>query len=446
METSKHTEMIIDFICDTRYEDIPPQAVERAKGRILDCIGAMIKGGPEDVGTVVKDFIRDYGGKEAITVVNLGMKTDLLTATFANGCLSHAIDYDDHYILSHPTIGVVPALLTVAELVGASGKEIITAYVGGLEVYTKVQKCASAEPWHRGFHASGVWGPLSSCAVAGKLLKLDKEQMLMAWGTACSSFCGLKRNMGTMTKPYHCGRAAEGGVLAALLAQRGLTSHPDSFEGKFGFLHVFSSKPNFEYIEQLGKNWDLIESPTLIKPHPSCGGTHAAMNGMLRLIREHDIREENVDHVDVGTDRGGINSLFYNDPQNIYEAKFSMPFVIALLLHYRRWGADLHTEEVVHDPAMRSLYPKVNLLLDDELEGKIDPDMSNYHAIVRVYMKSGEVYRIHAHPPVLDYDEIRVKFDGNTEGLMPKERSDKIAEMLKNIEDYDSKDLAEVLG
>ncbi len=441
-KTSLHTQMIIDFICDTQYEDIPEKAIENAKGRILDTIGVMIKGGQETVGTVMKEFIRDYGGKEVAAVVNFGQRTDVLNATFANGCLSHAIDFDDHYILSHPSIGVVPAMLSVAEMVGATGKEILTAFVVGLEIYTKVQKCTSTEPWYTGFHGSGLWGVLSSVATAGKLLKLNKEQMLMAWGTACSSFCGLKRNMGTMTKPYHAGRAAEGGVRAALLAQKGFTSHPDAFEGRFGFLHVFVTEPRWQYIEELGKDYDLVNSPTLIKPHPSCGGTHAAMNGMLQLIRENDLHEEDIDHVDVGMNQGGVDSLYYPDPQNIYEAKFSMHFVMALLMHFRRWGVDLHTEETVHDLAMRALYPKTNFFVDEELDKEIDRDMCDYHAIVTVYLKDGRKYSIHSNPPVLDYDEIKFKFDCNTEGVITKEKADRIVSLIKELDKYNAAELS----
>ncbi len=446
MKMDKYTQMIIDFICDTRYEDLPAEVIANAKGRILDTCGVTIKGGTESVGDVIKEFARQYGGKPEATVINAKMKTDYLTAAFVNGTLTHAIDFDDHFILSHPSMGVVPALWPMAEKVNATGKEMITAYVVGLEIYTKIQQCTSTEPWYRGFHASGIWGSLSAVATAGKLLKLNKDQMLMAFGTACSSFCGIKRNMGTMTKPYHCGRSVEGGVRSALLAQLGFTSHPEAFDGRFGFLHVFCTNPRFEYIEQLGKVWDLKETPTLIKPHPSCGGTHAAMNGMLQLIRMHDIHEEDVEKVDVGMNQGGVDSLYYPDPKDIYEAKFSMQFVIALLLHYRRWGLALHTDAVVNSPEMRALYPKVNFFVDEELDKSIDRDYTDYHAIVTVTMKDGTVYSIHSNPPQLDFAQIRQKFDECTVDIIGAERAAKIVDVVRNLENYGQADLMSLLA
>lgn len=440
METSKYTQKIIDFICDTQYEDIPPAAIENAKGRILDSIGVTIKGGEESVGVEVKKFVDLYGGAPTCTVVNAGKKTDVLNATFANGTMSHAIDFDDHYVLSHPSIGPFPAMLSVGEMVHATGKELVTAFAIGLELSTKVQMFVSTKPWHDGFHSTGIWNVLAACATAGKLLKLNKEQMLMAWGIACSSFCGIKRNMGTMTKSYHNGRSTEGGVRAALLAKQGFTSHPDAFEGRFGLIHVFVTKGKGEgavrpeYIEQLGVDWDLVNRPTLIKPHPSCGGTHAAMEGMLRLIKENNIQEDAVDHVDVGMNQGGVDSLYYPNPQNIYEAKFSMHFVIALLLHNKRWGVDLHTEEMVNKPEMRALYPKVNFFVDEELEKSIHPEMTDYHANVTVYMKDGTVYSTHGEPPKLNYDEIKFKFDCNVDGVISKEKAANIVEIVHELD------------
>ena len=443
METSKHTKMIIDFICDTQYEDIPKKVIENAKGRILDTIGVAFNGSTVSVGEVTKEFIKQYGGKPEATVVNLKMKTDILNAVFANGNLMHAIDYDDHFILSHPSIGALPALLPIAEMVGASGKEILTAFVVGIEVYTKVQQVTTTEPWYRGFHATGVWTSLSSVAVAGKLLKLDKDKMLMAWGIACSTFGGIKRNAGTMTKSYHCGRSAEGGVRCALLANLGFTSHVDAFEGEFGYLHVFCTKPRLEYIEQLGKVWDLKETPTLIKPHPSCGGTHAAMNGMMELVQKYDIKEDDVERIDIGMNKGGIPSVFFTNPKDIYEAKFSMHFCVCLVLHYRKMGLALHTDEVVNDPAMKALYNKVNYYVDEELDKTIPRDYTDYHAIVRITMKDGSVHQIHAHPPILGFEDIKQKFYDCTCGseIITKDHSDKIINIVNKLEDHEVGDL-----
>lgn len=444
-----NTKTIIDFICDTKYEDIPAEVIENAKGRILDCIGVAYSGGVESVGKVTKDFIRAYGkGRPEATVVGANIKTDVMNAAFANGILMDAIDYNDHFLLSHPSVGVVPALLPVSEMVGASGKDMLTAFVVGLEIYTKVNQAMTTEPWYHGFHATGIWTTCGAVAVAGKLLKLDKEQMLMAWGLACSTFSGLKRNVGVHAKPFHVGRSIEGGARSALLASLGFTSHVDAFEGKEGFMDVFCSNPRYEYIQELGKVWDLKERPTCIKPHPSCGTTHAPMSGMMEIVKKYDFKEEDVERIDVGMTSGGSFKMFFPDPKDIYEAKFSIHFCVALVLHFKDWGLRYHTEAVVNDPAMRKLYPLVNHYLDEELDKQVDKDFADYHAIVTVTLKNGTQYRVHAHPPVLDYDQIKEKFYDSTcnYNLITREHSDKIVDMIKNLERYEIKDLIPLIS
>lgn len=446
MNPTHYMEKIVNFICDTRYEDLPAIAVERAKVRILDSIGVAFKGGTEPAGVLAKKLIESLGSQAQGTIIGTDLKTDYMNATFVNGTLMHCMDFDDHFILSHPSIGVVPSVISAGEMSEATGKELITAYLIGLELYTKVQQCTSTEPWYKGFHASGIWGTISSVGAAARLLGLNKEQTTNAVGTACSTFCGLKRNMGTHTKSYHNGRTVEGGMRSAMLAKLGFTSHPEAFEGHFGYLEVFCTNPRYEYIEQLGQVWDIVETPTWIKPHPSCGGTHAAMNGMLELIKKYDFKEEDVAKVDVGMNQGGVDSLYYPDPQNIYEAKFSMHFCMALLIHFRRWGLSLHTEENVDLPAMRALYKKVNFFVDEALDKEIDRDYTDYHAIVTVTLNDGTVYSVRSTLPDIGFEEAQNKFMDCTVGIVPEAQQAKIIDTVLHLDELENaRDLTALL-
>lgn len=449
-EAKAHTKKVIDFIVDTKYEDIPAEAIENAKGRILDCIGVAYSGGVESCGKVIKDFIREYGtGKPQAAVVGANMRTDVMNASFANGILMDAIDYNDHFLLSHPSVGVVPALLPMAELVGASGKEILTAFVVGIEVYTKINQAMTTEPWYHGFHATGIWTTVGAVAVAGKLLKLDKDQMLMAFGLACSTFSGLKRNVGVHAKPFHVGRSVEGGVRSALLGSIGFTSHVDAFEGKEGYMDVFCSNPKWEFVDELGVKWDLVDFPTCIKPHPSCGTTHAPMEGMMEIVKAHpEIKTEDVARIDVGSTRGGSFKMFFSDPKDIYEAKFSIHFCVALVLYYRDWGLRYHTQASVDNPEIKRLCKPVNHYMDEELDSRVDKDLADYYAIVKVTMKDGTVYRVEANPPKLTYDQIKEKFYDSTCNInrMTRKHSDQIVEMIRDLEEYEITDLIPLIS
>lgn len=433
-EATKQMKAVVDFICDTRYEDVPPAAIENAKGRILDGLGVTINGVTDAVGKIVKDFITDFHGQPQATVICTGLKADCLYAAFANGTVMHATDFDDIYMLSHSTTCVLPAALAVGEMMNASGKELLMGYIIGNEVYTKLQQCTSTEPWYRGFHGTSIWGSIAAAAAAARMLKLDKEKTCRAIGTSCSCFGGIKRNQGTMTKPFHAGYSAENGVKAALMAKYGLESHPEALEGKFSFTKIFSSAPNYEHIQKLGKEWDLVTMPPWIKPHPNCGSTHAAMGGMLELINKYDIKEEDVELVEVGMTQAGIDALFYEEPKDAYQAKFSMQFAMALLLHTRKWGLKMHSEEIVQDPAIRALFKKVRFYQHEGLQKELPPDKGQFRAQLDVTMKDGTHYSLCPGLPDLSYAQIKDKFMQCAEGILSEEAAEKVADDVWRLE------------
>ena len=433
----EHTKKMVDFILNTQYEDIPKVAILTSKGRILDSVGCALLGTVEPTGKIVKQFLDDNGGNKQGTVINLNTKTSSTTAAFANGILMHAIDYDDNSMpaMAHTTTCVLPAVFSVAERVKASGKQALLAYVIGHEVFNKVAMCVSTECWYKGFHGTGIFGAYGSVAAAGRLLNLNEEQMTHALGIAGSSFTGLKVNMGSMTKPYHAGRAAESGVRAALLAKLGYTSKPNAFEGPQGYCAVFSSNPDFNAIADLGKVWEIVERPPYIKPHPSCGGTHAAMNALLWMIKTYDIKPEDVELVDVGANAGVPHQLLYTNPKDPLEAKFCIEFCLALLLRYRKWGMTLHTQEMVDNPEVKALYPKIKVHVDEELSKRLPPAFADKTAIVTVKMKDGRVFTREADCPDFSFDMIKEKFDEMAAASVSKEKGEKIKAQISILDE-----------
>lgn len=448
LQAPQNTQNVVRFICETKFEDLPKEVVENAKGRILDCIGVAFCGAKEPVGKTTLDFLRKTAsGRSEAQVVGANLRTDVCSAAFANGILTDATDFNDYFILSHPSAGVVPALLPVAELVGASGKDMITAFVVGSEIYTKLNQVMHVGDWVKGFHASGILTTISAVATAGKLLKLDKEQMLMALGIASSTFTGVKRNFGSFTKPYHVGNSVEGGVKSALLASRGFTSHIQAFEGKEGYVDVFCDTPRWEYLGQLGAVWDLKETPAGIKPQPSCGTMHPAMNGVMQIMNEYHVTEDDVERVDIGFASGVNLGMHIEEPQDIYDGKVSVHYGVALVLHYHDWGLKYDTNECIWDPGVRALFPKIHMYHEEELDGEVDKDHADCHAMVTVTLKNGQAIRIHATSPNMNYEQIRKKFEDSTCNLdiITKERSDRIAELVHELERRDIRDLAPLL-
>jgi len=436
---NEYTKKICDFILNTTYGDLPEEGIKNAKGRMLDSIGCGLAGTTEEAGEIVKKFLLDNGGNEQATVINSKLKSSLTSASFANGILMHSMDFDDNSMpaMAHTTTCVLPAALSVGQFLGASGKDIILAYIIGHEVFNKVAACLTTECWYNGFHGTGVFGAYGSVAAAGKLMGLNEQEMICALGIAASSFTGIKQNMGSMTKPYHAGRAAESGVRACLLAKWGYTSKPNAFEGPQGYVHVFSSEPRWENIDNLGKIWEIVERPPFVKPHPSCGGTHAAMNALLQLIREHDFSAEDVEYVDVGANAGVPGQLLYRDPKDTLEAKFSIEFCLALLLKYRKWGLNLHTQAMVDNPEIKAIYPKIKVHIDEELSKRLPPEYADLTSIVTVKLNDGTIYTLEADCPYFTYEEIVEKF-WDTSGLaINKKQAEKIESIIKDLDEVD---------
>lgn len=431
------TKTMAEFIINTHYEDIPLAAIENARGRILDCIGCALAATGEESAKTIKQFVADSGGNSQATVIKSLQKTSMTTAAFANGQLMHALDFDDNSMpaMAHTTTCVLPAALAVGEYLHSSGKEIITAYTIGHEVFNKVASCVTTECWYKGFHGTGLFGAFGAVAAAGHLMKLSMEEMIYALGIAASSFTGIKQNMGSMTKSYHAGRAAESGVRACILAKNGYTSNPIAFEGPHGYVKVFSSQPIYQHMEDLGKVWELTERPPYVKPHPSCGGTHAAMNALYQLIHENDISAEEVELVDVGANAGVPGQLLYDNPENTLQAKFSMQFCLSLLLRYKRWGLLLHTQEMVDSSEIKSLYPKIKVHIDEELSKRLAPEFADKTSIVKVEMKDGTIYQREADCPDFSYDMIKEKFWETSSLGMSKERAERVELLVRKLED-----------
>ncbi len=434
---NEYTEKICKFILNTKYEDLPQKAIDNAKGRILDCIGCGFAGTSEETGKIIKKFVEDNGGNAQATVINSNVMTSLTTTAFANGVLMHAMDFDDNSMpaMAHTTTCVLPAALAVGQYVKASGKDLILAYVIGHEVFNKVAATLTTECWYHGFHGTGIFGAYGSVAAAGKLFNLNEDEMTRALGIAASSFTGLKQNMGSMTKPYHAGRAAESGVRACLLAKWGYTSKPNAFEGPQGYVHVFSSEPRWSNIDDLGKVWELVERPPFIKPHPSCGGTHAGMNALRELMREYKFTGEDVELVDVGANAGVPGQLLYHDAKDTLEAKFCIEFCLALLLKYGKWGLSLHTQENVDDPEIKAFYPRIKVHIDEELSRRLPPEFADKTSIVTVTLKDGTQYVREADCPDFTYDEIVEKFWDTTALAIDKARAEKVEAVIRNLED-----------
>jgi 2-methylcitrate dehydratase PrpD len=249
METSL-TAYVADFIVAAKTDDIPKDVMHLGKRSVLDGIGLAFAGAASETGHIARRYLSSLScaAAEGSTVIGSEMRVAARFAAFANGLAIHADDYDDtqlavakdrvYGLLTHPTAPALPPALALAERRGASGRDFLTAYQIGVEVECKVAEAILPRHYQHGFHSTATCGAIGAAAAASRMLGLDRESTRRALSIGASQAGGLRENFGTMTKPFHAGRAAESGVVAAELAALGFTASPIALEADRGFFRA----------------------------------------------------------------------------------------------------------------------------------------------------------------------------------------------------------------
>jgi 2-methylcitrate dehydratase PrpD len=346
-----------------RYEQLSPEARELVRQCVLDYIAVTLAGADEPLTNIVLAELAEQSGAPHATVFLHGGKLPALSTALVNGTAAHALDYDDVNLAmpGHPSVAILPALLALAEETHASGADLIAAFVAGYELQCRAGQLVAPAHYDHGFHATGTIGAFGAAAACAHLLKLDAERTAHALGIAGTQASGLRSLFGTMGKPFHAGKAAYNGLLAARLAKRGFVARPDVLECEQGFARTHSADFNPERAlapPPLG----LYLRANLFKYHAACYLTHAAIEAARRLKAEHAITPEQVTSVRIRVDRGCAGVCNIAEPRTGLEAKFSLRFTMALALA----GADtsalsVFADDVTHDADLNRLRDKVTV-------------------------------------------------------------------------------------
>lgn len=413
----KVTERIAEFIGGS-HDSVPQEVWEVCKLHILDTLGVLIAGSKEGITGIVGPYVQSLGCGQEATLLTQKMKTSAPLAAFGNGVIAHALDFDDYQVpsMAHPSVTVLPAVLALGEKLKASGKACLEAYLVGMEVISRVGRAIHPVHYDRGWHATGALGALGSSSASSKLLKLDGEKTRMALGIAASMASGLRGNFGTMTKPFHAGHAARNGVESSLLASLGFTASKDILEGDLGFCSIFTDGKSFDLpkiVEGLGDSFSILSPGIGKKLYPSCAATHSFLDGIFDLIRQHDLKAQEVDSVECGIFYRLPSMLLYANPQTGLEGKFSLEFCIALALKERAVGISQFTDSKVKDPEIQGLIKRISKEVTEEA-GKRGTEYPI--AILTVRMKNGKSYPVRVEKrkgsPLnpLTPDEVKEKF------------------------------------
>lgn len=349
------------------YEDITPAAHEWTASAFLDTVGCALAGineyGPQALLRV--PGVADAQGPSLIW--GTARRTGVLDAALVNGTACHALDFDDvaGSLGGHPSAMLVPALISLAELAGARGRDLVLAYVVGFETECRIARGVHHHHYEKGWHPTATLGIFGTVAAASRLLRLSVETTAVALGMAASFSSGLKANFGTMTKPLHVGHAVRDGLLATLLAREGFTANPGAFEHKMGFLDVFNGPGTYDIGHMLNGWYDPLEcggpADPGLKPYPCCGSTHPSISRAIELATRHHLTAERIGHVTVMPHARRLPHTNNPDPHTPLAAKFSVQYCVARALVDRGVKLSDFEGDAHFDPVVRSIMRKMDV-------------------------------------------------------------------------------------
>ncbi len=356
------TAAIAERAATLRFQDLTPDAVTVAGQCLLDWFAVTIAGAAEPLTRMLVAEAGEEGGNAQASLIGAGRGT-LAQAALINGAAAHALDYDDVHqaMKGHPTVPLVPAILALGESLGASGQDLITAFVAGYETECRVGLLVAPGHYARGFHATATIGCFGAAAASANLLGLDSEATARALGIVGTQAAGLKSQFGTMCKPLHAGHAAASGLQAARLARRGFTSRSDILEAEQGFADTHSD--DFEAEAALADAPEgFFVRGTLFKYHAACYLTHSTIEALAGLRRAHDIDPATLDSVTLEVDPGHLKVCHIEEPATGLEVKFSQRHTAAMALSgIDTANPETYTDAVAGRPDLVALRRRVEV-------------------------------------------------------------------------------------
>jgi len=456
-------------LVNVKYEDIPREVAEHTKKQILDILGVALGGSSKAGVKELVELVMEWGGKEESTILCYGHKVPAPNAAQVNATMGHALDYDDTGDgPTHPSVVIVPTCLAMAERKGKlGGKEFITAVALGTDMMGRLGQAfrsgmktapVSGHPG-AGWHLTALYGYLASAGVAGRILGLDEDKLVNALGIAYHQCSGNGQCVteGALTKRMGPGFAARGGIVAAEMAEKGITGAKECLEGEVGLFKLYHKgeydpKP---LTADLGKRFTGMN--VAMKPYPCCKGTHSYVDVALAMVNKYHIKPEEVKDITVFCQDEKYFLLYplekRSRPENPVDSQFSIPWAVAVVFAKGRAGIGDFTEEAIKSPDILEISGKVHV----EVDKSVGEKKGLIPAKIGVTTKKGQTYIEQADntpmgdaPEQLPFDAYERKFrDCASYAVKPrtKKQIDKIVALIGQLEQVDNiREVVELLS
>jgi len=414
---------LAQFVLDFPTESVPADILHLAKRCLMNYTGVALYASLDPAIEILLDFLRAEGCVAEATVIGSGFRTSAQNAALANGFLGHFEDYDDtHPTVIHPSAPILPAALALSEQRSVNGKELLAAFAVGVEVACRIGLVIyknfrdGAAHWH----ITNTCGVLGAAAAAGRLLKLSQQQMIYAFAIAGTQASGVREVFGSMCKPFHAGKAAQNGMVAALLAQRGFTGTDGIFEGERGLVGVMATGHDInEATKDLGTHWELPANG--LKPY-ACGvANHAFIDAMLALRQKPGVSPEIVKHIQGSVRQAAPALVRRRHPRTGTESKFCYYHSMAVAFVDGQALPAQYTDERAVDPLVESIRDRIDI--------SEDPSLPRWAVTVTLELNDGTTYTQKVPHPTGMMDSpmsdamVQQKFDGLAAAALGAEKA-----------------------
>ena len=375
-EKPEVTARLAEFSAGRSLPDIPPEVIAQAKIGIADSLGTLLAGLDQPSVKLLRDYTKEEVQPGQASV--LGTQTQLAPsgAAFVNAATAHVLDFDNiSYIISgFVTTPILYPLLALAEQRNLSGKQLLEAFITGYEVESSIGRGLGVAHYDGGWHSTSTLGHLGAAAACAKLVGLDEVGTRRALGFAATTASGVRSMVGNMTNIYHLGKAAQCGVTAVSLVERGFTAHESVIENDWGFCTAFNGPGKYDLdrmVDNIGKPYDLVDPGLGLKMYPCCALIHSGIDGLLDLMHENHLQANQVRRVRLALHDLAYKTMSMKLPidSTAYESKFCIPFIAAIALTQGAVKLEHFSETYIRDPKVREMMERVEVTVPAELTG-----------------------------------------------------------------------------
>jgi 2-methylcitrate dehydratase PrpD len=412
------TRILAQYLAESRGADIPPAVLHEGTRSLLNWVGCTIGGSRHPAVGMAIAAVAPFSGTPEANLLGRAERLDAMSAALINGIGSHVLDFDDTHLktIIHPAGPVASSVLALAQHQPVSGAELLRALVLGMETECRIGNAVYPSHYDMGWHITGTCGALGSAAACGNLLGLDTRQMINALGIAASQPVGLKIQFGSMTKSFHPGRAAQNGMLAALLAAQGFTADEASLEGRDGWGQALSRRQDWTQVtDGLGRRFEAALNT--YKPF-ACGiVTHPGIDAAIQLRNEDAIKPDAIRSIALHANPLVLALTGKREPHTGLEGKFSIYHCIAVAMIQGAAGERQFTDEAVNDPQVVALRGRISV--------RSDAAVRTEQSDLTVVLDSGQRLTRHVEHAVGSLERpmsdaaLRDKFSALSDGILP---------------------------